>query len=138
MNGTKILLKLKVGDTYKYLLGQTSATHDISVDTYETTNKLSGDAKTFEVARYSTSIKADCRIDKADATLASYEDVRSAAKSLAPIAYYYGDDITIGSKYASGTGIITKIGHSAPDGDAITFSVEIQVTGEEDEEIVTT
>lgn len=138
MNGTKILLKLNVSGSYKYVMGQTSATHDVSVDTFETTNKLGGDAKTFEAGKYSTTLKVDCIIDSTETGMATYADVLAMAKVGAPVAYYYGDDVTLGSKYWSGKAVITKVGEEAKDANAITFSVELQTTGEEKEETVNT
>ena len=137
VNGSKILLKLKIGGTDKFIAGQVSGTHDLKVDTFETTNKLStGGAKTFEPGNHSYSYKVDCQIDPNDSTNAKYTDVYAAAKAKKEVDYTWGS-ITTGEKKYTGKGIITSLSQAAPMAGVITFSIDLQVTGEETEGTVT-
>ena len=133
INGSKILLKLKVGGTDKLIAGQVSGTHDLKVDTFETTTKLStGGAKTFEPGNHSYSYKVDCQIDPNDSTNPTYTDVYAVAKAKLPVDYIFGS-VTVGEKKYTGKGIITSLSQAAPMAGVITFSIDLQVTGEETE-----
>jgi TP901-1 family phage major tail protein len=133
VNGTKILIKLNLGGTEKLLAGQMSATHDVTVDAIETTHKLStGGAKTYIAGEHTITYKVDCVVDPNDTTNATYSDVYAALKAKAEVDYTYGG-ITTGDKKYSGKAIITGLSQSAPQNDKVTFSIDLQVTGDETE-----
>ena len=127
------MIKLKVSGTEKLIAGQVSGTHDVKVDTFETTNKLTtGSGKTYEATGYEISYKVECKVDPKDTTNATYSDVYAAAKALQAVDYTWGS-LTAGEKKYTGKGIITGVSQSAPMSDGITFSIDLQVTGEETE-----
>ena len=133
VNGSKILIKLKFSSGDKLLAGQMSASHDITVDTIETTHKQStAGAKTFIAGEHTITYKVDCVVDPNDTTGASYSDVYAALKAKAEVDYTYGG-ITTGDKKYSGKAIITGLSQSAPQNDKVTFSIDLQVTGDETE-----
>ena len=133
VNGSKILIKLKISNEEKLLAGQMSASHDITVDTIETTHKQStAGAKTFIAGEHTITYKVDCVVDPNDTTGASYSDVYAALKAKAEVDYTYGG-ITTGDKKYSGKAIITGLSQSAPQNDKVTFSIDLQVTGDETE-----
>ena len=132
-NGTMILIKLKIGETDKLLAGQISGTHDLKVDTFETTNKLSANqAKTFLASQHTVTYKVDCVVDPNDSTNATYSEVYAVAKSKQAVDYIWGG-IETGSKKYIGKAIITSLSQSAPMADKITFSIDLQATGDETE-----
>ncbi|HPW27180.1 MAG TPA: phage tail tube protein [Tenuifilaceae bacterium] len=133
INGSKILLKLNVGGTDKLIAGQVSGTHDLKVDTFQTNTKTTtGAGKTFEGALYSVTYKIDCQVDPNDTTNAKYSDVYAAAKAMTAVNYTWGS-LTAGEKKYTGKGIITSLSQAAPMAGVITFSIDLQVTGEETE-----
>ena len=137
VNGSKILLKLKVGGSDKVIAGQVSGTHDLKVDTFQTNTKTTtGAGKTFEGALYSVTYKIDCQVDPNDTTNAKYTDVYTAAKAMTAVDYTWGS-ISTGEKKYTGKGIITSLSQAAPMAGVITFSIDLQVTGEETEGNVT-
>lgn len=132
-SGTKILMKLKISGTDKLLAGQISGSHDIKVDTFETTNKLTtNQAKTFIATTHTITYKVDCVVDPNDTTNAQYTDVYALVKSKGEVDYIWGG-VTTGDKKYSGKAIITGLSQSAPMGDKISFSLDLQVTGDETE-----
>lgn len=132
-SGTKILMKLKVGGTDKLLAGQINGSHDIKVDTFETTNKnTTNQAKTFIATTHTITYKVDCVVDPNDTTNAQYTDVYGAVKAKSAVDYIWGG-ITTGDKKYSGKAIITGLSQSAPMGDKISFSLDLLVTGDETE-----
>lgn len=132
-NGSSILLQLTVGGSLKTIAGQISGSHDLTVDTVDTTHKLSPNAaKSFIATEHTATMSVDCQVDPSDSTNATYSDVYAAAKAKAAIAYSYGST-TAGEKYYTGNAIVTGISESAPKADKITFTVSLQVTGEETE-----
>lgn len=138
VNGSSILLKIEVNGTPKIVQGQVSGTHDGTVDTAETTHKLStGGAKTFIPTEHTWTISAECKVDPGDNTNATYSEVYAAFKAKAIIDYTYGA-VAVGGKYYSGECIITGLSESAPQADVETFSITLQVTGDETEGTVTT
>jgi predicted secreted protein len=136
VNGTKILMKLKVGAAEKLVAGQISGTHDLRIDTFETTDKLStAGAKTFMAGEHAITYKVDCNLVPTDATNATYSEVYAAAKAKTEIDYTYGGIVT-GEKKYSGKGIITGLSESAPKNGIETFSIDLQVSGDETESVV--
>lgn len=137
INGSAILLKLTVGGSLKIVAGQVSGSHEATVETVETTHKLSAaGAKTYIATEHGFSISMECKIDPGDSTNADYSDVYAAMKAKTPIAYSYGSAVS-GEKYYTGSGIITGLSESSPQADCETFSVTLQVTGDETENTVT-
>lgn len=135
-NGSSILLQLTIGGTLKTIAGQISGSHDLTVDTVDTTHKLSANAaKTFMATEHTATMSVDCQVDPNDSTNATYSDVYAAAKAKAAIAYSYGS-ATVGEKYYTGSAIITGVSQSAPKADKITFTLNLQVTGDETENTV--
>ena len=138
INGSAILLKIEISGTPKIVQGQVSGTHDGTVDTAETTHKLSANgAKTYIPTEHSFTISAECKVDPSDATNATYSQVYAAFKAKQIIDYSYGSTVA-GQKYYSGECIITGLSESAPQSDCETFSITLQVTGDETESTVTT
>jgi Predicted secreted protein len=130
-NGSQILMKIKVGAAEKLLSGQVNVTHDLKIDAIETTTKLStGGAKTFMAGEYTITYKVDCVTNPLDTTNATYSDVFAAAKAKTEIDYTYGG-IVAGEKKYTGKAIIVGLSNAAPQNDKQTFSVDLQVTGEE-------
>ena len=136
-NGSKILIKLTMGGTEKLLAGQISGSHDLKVDVFETTSKSSANgAKTYEAGEHTITYKVDCVVDPADSTNAQYTDVFATVKAKTAVAYKWGG-IVSGDKIYTGNAIITGLSQSAPKGDKISFSIDLQVTGDETEGTVT-
>jgi len=132
-SGTKILMKIKKNGQDTLLAGQISGSHDIKVDTFETTNKSStNQAKTYVATTHTITYKVDCVVDPNDTTNAQYSDVYALVKSKGEVDYVWGS-VTTGEKKYSGKAIITGLSQSAPMGDKISFSLDLQVTGDETE-----
>ena len=74
-------------------------------------------------------------VDLNDTTNAQYSDVYAVVKAKSPVDYTWGG-VTTGDKKYSGKAIITGLSQSAPNGDKISFSLDLQVTGDETEATV--
>ena len=138
VNGSSILLKIEINGSTKLVQGQISGSHEATVDTAESTHKLSANgAKTYIPTEHGFTISAECKVDPGDATNATYSDVYAAMKAKQIIDYAYGG-VAVGQKYYYGECIITGLSESAPQADVETFSITLQVTGDETEGTVTT
>lgn len=137
-NGSAILFKIEVNGSTKVVSGQISGSHEGTADVIDTTNKLSSNgAKTSILGEHGWTYTVECKVDPGDSTNASYSDVHAAFKSKAILDYTYGG-VVVGAKYYSGECNITSLSESAPQNDAETFSMSVQVTGDESESTVTT
>lgn len=129
VNGTKILLKLKISGTTKLLAGQLSGGHDVKVDLIETTSKLSaGGAKTYIAGEHTATYKVDCVVDPNDTANATYDDVYNVMINKQEVDYVYGG-IQTGETTFTGKAIITSLSQSAQKSSTVTFSIDLQVTG---------
>lgn len=131
VNGSLMLIKLKISGTDKLLAGQMSGGHDVKVDLIDTTNKLStSGAKTYIAGEHTITYKVDCIVDPNDSTNATYDDVYTTMLAKQTVDYTFGG-ISTGDTKFTGKALITSLSQSAQKNDKVSFSLDLQVTGTE-------
>ena len=123
MNGTDIIFKID----QETFAGQTSADLSIETDMIETTNKTTGQFKTFIPGKTGSTIDVEAIYNIAETAGGSEAFETIKAKTL--VELYFGCEDS-GSKHYEASGYITSLSISAGDNDNATNSVSIQITGE--------
>jgi predicted secreted protein len=129
-NGTDIVFKAN-GELYA---GQTSADLSIERDMIETTNKTTGKYKKFIPGKINTTIDVEGIVKLGETSGA--EDLLSDLKADTAVTVYWGGNES-GETYYECSGYISSVSISAPDNDAATGSVSIQVIDEPEKKTVT-
>lgn len=128
----------------------TSCNLDISADTIDTSNKMSGNWKEFMTGQLSYTISSDSLLTYTTAQivaegsgevqgdlegLATYTDLLEAMLTRAPIKFEFGvaksdsEKYAIDKKFLSGTAVITGLNMTAQTGQICTCSVSLQGSG---------
>ena len=115
------------GQTPVLIAAATSGELSLSTDSIETSNKDTAGFKTFIPGRKSGSISMEAMFIPTDSAI-SYDDIFDLWKNDTVLDVEYKHAGT-GNKTYSAQGVITSLGQSAPDGEVVTFSAEIQLSG---------
>ena len=128
----------------------TSCSIDISAETVDTSNKMSGNWKEFMTGQLSYTISSESLMtytiakdvpegsgeEKGDLSgLATYTDLLEAMLTRAPIKFEMGtaksaeEDYGIDAKFLSGSAVITSLNMTAQSGQICTCSVSLQGSG---------
>lgn len=131
-NGSLIVLKLAT----KKIVGETNNSMSFTRDMIETTNKHSvGLAKTYIPGEKGATLSAGGLFDPTDITNWGFDDAFAAWNAGTLIAFIMGGTETGDATY-SGSAYISSLSKDNPQNDRSTFTVELQVTGEITEGVV--
>lgn len=134
MKGTFVLVNFNGGT----LLGQNSLSFATTVTMIETSSKTSGNTSTFEAGRVAQTMSVGGLASTAkELTLKGYWDLYAAAMAGSPITVYFtefadknGAAVVSGKEKMTASCLISNLTFDAPDNDNITFSCDLQITGD--------
>lgn len=134
MKGTFVMINFDGG----VLVGQNSLSFATTVTMIETSSKTSGNTSTFEAGRVAETMSVGGLASTAkEVTNKGYWELYAAAKAGTPKTVYFteftdkdGDTPVVGKEKLSASCLISNLTWDAPDNDNITFSCDLQITGD--------
>lgn len=133
--GDKLMLFVTENSAVLPIAFGTSCGIDISADTIDTSNKMSGNWKEFLTGQLGYTISSESLLSMTEGHM-SFETLRNLMASRTPIPFVIGKavaasgDFTKGEEYVKGRAIITALNMTAQNGAICTSSCTLQGTGE--------
>lgn len=132
--GDKLMLYIKDGDKRKPIAFGTACSMDITADTIDTSNKMSGNWKEFLTGQLGYTISSESLLSfkKGHLSFSTLKELMAKRKPLGfAFAVSEGDaEHTAGETVLTGEAIITSLNMNAQNGQITTSSCSLQGTGE--------